>query len=126
MRRFWLFRSEDVSGTSGTGLVAEGCEFHTGECALFWLGTLHSHAIYESVATLERIHGHGGRTKVVWADAERSAVGRWRQERARASVTSFRARSGTSCLRPRRKAAAPEETRTTSGISANSHARRRE
>lgn len=55
----------------------------------------------------------------------RSAIGRWRQERARASVTSFQARSGTSCLRPRRNAAAPEETRTTSGISANSHARRR-
>lgn len=69
MRRFFLKRTEDVSGTSGTGYVAEGVEFHDGKVAMCWFGNLHSMAIYEDVATLIGIHGHDGRTTVMWEDA---------------------------------------------------------
>lgn len=66
MRRFWLERAEDVSGTSGTGRVAEGIVFSNGWCALHWLSKYTSVAFYQSVAELEAIHGHEGRTRVVF------------------------------------------------------------
>ena len=63
---FYLRRDEDVSGTSGTGVVAEGVRFQNGWVALNWLTEYRSIAFYESVEDLEAIHGHGGRTKIVW------------------------------------------------------------
>jgi len=65
---FWLFRSEDVSGLSGEGYVAEGVIFHDGRCAMSWLTVPSSIAIYESIEILEQIHGHSGRTVVILGD----------------------------------------------------------
>lgn len=65
MRKFYLERIEDVSGTSGTGRVAEGVVFSNGWCALHWLTEHTSVAVYPSVADLEAVHGHDGATKVV-------------------------------------------------------------
>lgn len=65
MRRFTLERTEDVSGVSGTGTVAEGVEFHDGTCVIRWLGELKSTAIYNDIMELEEIHGHSGATKIV-------------------------------------------------------------
>lgn len=66
MRKFYLQRVEDVSGTSGTGKVAEGVVFSNGWCAMHWLSKYTSVAFYQSVAELEAIHGHDGKTKVVF------------------------------------------------------------
>lgn len=66
MKLFWLRRLEDVSGTSGTGMVAEGVVFSNGWCALHWLTKYTSIAYYQSVAELEAIHGHDGATVVVF------------------------------------------------------------
>lgn len=68
MRRFYLVRTEDLSGVSGTGNVAEGIQFDTGQCAMCWLTKTSSVAIYRSIEDLEFIHGHEGRTKVEWID----------------------------------------------------------
>lgn len=69
MRRFCLSRSEDVSGVSGVGRVAEGCLFSTGKVALTWIvGTVHSMVWYESLECLLTIHGHGRRTVIEWLD----------------------------------------------------------
>jgi hypothetical protein len=68
MRRFVLVRSEDVSGTSGTGVVAEGIEFSNGQVVIHWLTQLESVAIYANVKVLDQVHGHGGRTRVEWVD----------------------------------------------------------
>lgn len=68
MRRFWLQRDEDVSDVSGTGVVAEGVEFSDGTCAMRWLTATASTALYASVGDITTIHGHGGRTRVVWVD----------------------------------------------------------
>lgn len=70
MRRFQLVRAEDVSGTSGTGIVAEGCEFTSGACALTWLTPYRVVAMYESIKAVVEVHGHGGRTTVRWLDEE--------------------------------------------------------
>jgi len=66
MRCFWLERLEDVSGSSGTGFVAEGVEFSGGKCAIRWMTAVTSIAVYDSLADLEAIHGNNGKTKVVW------------------------------------------------------------
>jgi hypothetical protein len=68
MRFFLLERSEDVSGTSGTGIVAEGCEFSSGWCAITWLTPLGTYAWYPNIKSIDGVHGHGGKTRVVWLD----------------------------------------------------------
>lgn len=68
MRNFHLVRNEDVSGVSGTGIVAEGVEFSNGSCVMHWLSKLGSIAIYDKAADIEIIHGHEGRTKVVYVE----------------------------------------------------------
>ena len=67
MQPFWMVRNEDVSGTSGTGLVAEGVLFSNGWCAMTWLTKYKSVSYYQSIAELEAIHGHNGKTEVVFA-----------------------------------------------------------
>lgn len=67
-RRFHLLRIEDVHGVSGDGIVAEGVQFTNGYVVLTWLTQLTSVAVYHSVDVLERIHGHEGRSIVVWDD----------------------------------------------------------
>ena len=66
MRMFHLVRIEDVSGISGTGIVAEGVLFSTGKCVLAWVTEYQSVAVYDSIEELEAIHGHNGRTKIEW------------------------------------------------------------
>lgn len=68
MRRFVLRRMEDETGVSGTGDVAEGVVFGDGTTVLHWRTTPTSTGIYSSVANLEDLHGHGGRTLVVFLD----------------------------------------------------------
>jgi hypothetical protein len=68
MRRFRLIRTEDVSGVSGTGAVAEGVAFSSGKVALSWLSDLPTVTVYDAIGDLERIHGHEGRTRIEWLD----------------------------------------------------------
>jgi hypothetical protein len=67
IRLFHFERLEDVSGVSGLGFVAEGVLFtDTGEIVIHWLGKHGSINIYHSVDDLLHIHGHEGRTKLIW------------------------------------------------------------
>jgi len=66
MRLFLLVRDEDVSGVSGTGIVAEGVEFSDGTVAMRWLRRPFSVAFYGSIRDVVAVHGHGGRTQVKW------------------------------------------------------------
>lgn len=66
MHCFVLRRHEDETGVSGTGDVAEGCEFSDGRCALRWLTEHTSTAVYDSIADVVKIHGHNGKTEIVW------------------------------------------------------------
>lgn len=68
LRRFKLERTEDVSGVSGTGVVAVGVEVFDKRCYVFWLGNHSSHNEYNSIQDVEFVHGHSGLTKVVWID----------------------------------------------------------
>jgi len=66
MRTFQLERKEDISGISGTGIVAEGVEFLDGTCVLSWLTKPNSIGIYHNIQELEEIHGHSGKTKILF------------------------------------------------------------
>jgi hypothetical protein len=62
---FVLDRSEDVTGVSGTGVVAEGIQFSDGSCALRWcVGEHRSTVIWSSIEAVKAIHGHDGKTVV--------------------------------------------------------------
>ena len=68
MRRFILDRKEDATGVSGTGRVAEGIVFSNGWCSLTWLTSHTSVVFYPCIDDVEFIHGHGGKTQVVFLD----------------------------------------------------------
>lgn len=81
MRIFAVIRHEDVTGLSGTGVVAEGVEWHDGTVTMRWLDIDHESENYkrgvrpttvnhENIQSVEALHGHNGRTEVVWLEAE--------------------------------------------------------
>jgi hypothetical protein len=63
---FELHRTEDESGVSGTGVVAEGVEFTNRKCVLSWLTEHKSIAVYDSIEEVAAIHGHSGKTVIVY------------------------------------------------------------
>lgn len=68
MRMFELHRDEDEGRVSGVGIVAQGVVFEDGTTVLRWT-TPHaprSTAVYQSLEDCESIHGHGGRTRIVF------------------------------------------------------------
>jgi hypothetical protein len=83
MRPFHLVREVDVSGVSGTGIVAEGVEFTDGRVALRWLTATPSTALWDSIDQARAVHGHGGHTTVRWANVAILPVG---DQRARQSA----------------------------------------
>lgn len=67
-RRFHLVRKEDASGISGVGIVAQGVEWSNGFVSMSWLTPISSVCVYTSIHSVEAIHGHDGRTEIVWDD----------------------------------------------------------
>ncbi|TFH43853.1 MAG: hypothetical protein E4H01_11570, partial [Lysobacterales bacterium] len=61
-------RDEDESGVSGVGIVAEGVILTNTKVILSWLTIHKSIAIYDSLAEMQAIHGHGSKTRSVWDD----------------------------------------------------------
>lgn len=66
--RFELVRHEDVTGVSGTGVVAQGVQFDDGIVVVRWLGQHASTVIWPGIDDVEHIHGHDGRTEIRWLD----------------------------------------------------------
>lgn len=68
VRVFWLQRDHDVSGVSGTGTVADGVLWPDGAVTIRWRGPRPSTVNWQSLDDAEHVHGHGGATRIVWAD----------------------------------------------------------
>ena len=66
LRMFQLLRDEDPSGVSGVGRVAVGVVFPSGKVVLEWLGSHNTLGIYDDLRRIEHIHGHGGKTRIVF------------------------------------------------------------
>ncbi len=64
LRQFILVRQKDLTGTSGTGVVAEGVVFEDGQAVLKWLRKPYSLGVYPSLKNLLDVHGHEGNTQV--------------------------------------------------------------
>lgn len=70
MRKFVLERREDISGVSGTGIVAEGVEFSDGTVALRWTSQFPTSVVFHDrgIESVEVIHGHSGATRIVFEE----------------------------------------------------------
>ncbi|GAA0615222.1 hypothetical protein GCM10009534_57460 [Kribbella sandramycini] len=68
-RCFQLVRHVDVSGVSGTGVVAEGVEWTDGSVALHWGGRYPTTTVWpDGIDALVSVHGHNGATTIRWLD----------------------------------------------------------
>jgi hypothetical protein len=69
-RQFELHRDIDESGVSGVGVVAWGVEFPDGVVALRWISDWPTSVVFHDrgMAAVEAVHGHGGKTRIVWVD----------------------------------------------------------
>lgn len=81
MKAFLVIRHEDITGLSGTGVVAEGVEWLDGTVTMRWMDIDHDTENYkrgvrpttvqhENIKSVEALHGHNGATEVVWFDDE--------------------------------------------------------
>ena len=65
MRIFYLNRTEDESGVSGTGRIAQGFIFDNGKVCLTWLSEHPSVTVYDNIGEVRAIHGHQGKTELI-------------------------------------------------------------
>lgn len=70
MRRFVLDRNVDLTGVSGTGVVAEGVEFSDGVVCLHWTSAWPSSVVHydRGLDSVLAVHGHDGRTVLRFLD----------------------------------------------------------
>ncbi|MGW4889625.1 hypothetical protein [Streptomyces murinus] len=75
---FIVQRDQDVTGISGEGIVAEGVRFSDGWAVTHWLDRPPMNEpkteVWHNPGTepFEKISGHGGRTRIVWADEDQA------------------------------------------------------
>lgn len=67
-KRFYLKRDTDLTGVSGVGKVADGVQFQDGTCVIHWRSAFASTGVYPDLETVEKVHLHGGSTKLIWHD----------------------------------------------------------
>lgn len=79
MRAFLVVRHTDVTGLSGTGVVAEGVEWIDGTVTMRWMDIDHetenykrgvrpTTVLHENIQSVEALHGHNGATEVIFFD----------------------------------------------------------
>jgi hypothetical protein len=71
-KRFILYRRQDATGVSGTGVVATGVVWPDGHAALRWKAdddeAASSTSVWSSVVDMMRVHGHGGLSEIIYLD----------------------------------------------------------
>lgn len=73
-QRFYLYRHQDMSGISGTGVVADGIKWPDGTVTLRWRGPRPSTVNWNSVEDAEAVHGHGSATAFVWIGSDHKPI----------------------------------------------------
>lgn len=72
VKTFKLVRDCDVTGVSGTGVVAEGVTFQSGQTVICWMRPPYTISVFSSPDAVLGVHGHGGNTKIVWETGARA------------------------------------------------------
>ena len=76
-RTFRVQRDQDITGVSGTGVVANGCTFPDGTTVVRWRELPQDHpnylrgvrattVVFPNVEAVEALHGHNGATHLAW------------------------------------------------------------
>jgi len=65
IKPFYLYRTIDITGKSGTGIVAIGAEYPSGTCIIEWLTFTTTITHFKSLEHVKEIHGHQGATEVI-------------------------------------------------------------
>lgn len=65
-KTFRLVRTQDISGVSGVGIVAQGVEWYNGRVTIAWLGSFPTIEHADNLHQIEELHGHDGSTKIEW------------------------------------------------------------
>lgn len=79
---FYLKRNEDETGISGTGIVALGAEFYpSGVCVLKWITSTSSLGIYDNKNEMLEIHGHEGKTIMIYGNPPKKRGRKKNQEK---------------------------------------------
>jgi hypothetical protein len=78
LRGFSILRTTDLTGVSGTGVVAEGVVFNDGTAELRWvvkakladgsMRKINSVTMFADWRDVALLHGHGGASSLVWSD----------------------------------------------------------
>ncbi len=71
---FHFLREEDSTGVSGEGIVAMGAKLPNGKTILLWRSLHPTLEIFDHFEDMEKIHGHGGKTKIVMGNPKTKKV----------------------------------------------------
>ena len=91
-RRFVFLRDEDETGVSGTGLVVEGVQYSDNHCDYRWMTEHQTSQSADNLDIIIAIHGHNGRTRIVFIDREDGTVDEFafREVEKAAAVSRYR------------------------------------
>lgn len=76
IRRFWLKRTKDETGISGSGRVLEGAIYPSGRVVIEWLSEHPSITVHDSFESFVAVHlspHHASSNTVVWVDHDNVA-----------------------------------------------------
>jgi len=66
LQEFYLLRKKDLSGVSGTGVVARGIILESHRAILEWRSIgFETMSIFDNLEQIRTIHGHDGNTEII-------------------------------------------------------------
>ena len=72
IEKFYIFKHKDISGVSGTGVVAVGVIFPSGKLVIEWTTYQTSIGFYDNMAKFLAVHSHEGFTEVIMGDVPKT------------------------------------------------------
>lgn len=92
IEKFYIFRKKDISGISGTGIVAVGVEFPSGKIVIEWTSYQTSIGLYDNMTKFLEVHGHEGNTEIIKGEVPSDKT---KRRSKRVSKKKSRQESGT-------------------------------
>lgn len=75
VKPFYLLRHVDLTGTSGTGIVAMGAVMPSGQVFMEWVASNHvSWNMFDNIEDVNKINGHDGNTEIIFGNPEEKPI----------------------------------------------------